>query len=353
MRRKLTDTAVRNAKPADKRYELRDGGGLGLWVYPSGRKQWVCTYFVTQPDGSKRKVRWALPGGEYPQMKLADARAKHQECLALLAEGKDPKHEHQRRLRDEAARRQADSKVLTISELADLYVEKHAKRKKRSWKEEKRQLDKDVKEAWGSRPATSITTHDVQALLDEIVSRPAPVAANRMKSLLSRMFRWAQSRNHVQHNPVKGIEKPTAEHPRDRVLTEEEVRTFWNHLDRTPISDSVRRALRMILVTAQRPGEVAGMRYEEIGEQGGMVVWIIPGSRRKNAKAHLVPLSELALEIVGPWQGRVGPVFGNRKGEAVTPRALAYALRRNIGADEPPPPKKHGLRKRHPIPVAP
>lgn len=376
MKAKLTDVHLRNAKPRDNRYELRDGGGLALWVAPSGRRSWVYTYKL--PDGSSgfTKTRWVL--GEYPSTGLAEARLLHDEARKKVRNGIDPKAEHSREVMKEAARREAERRraerrEATMEGLCSLYIEIYAKPNKRSWGEDDRQLKLDVIPAWKGRPPTEITRRDVQSLLDDIAARGAPVSANRMKALLSRLFRWALAREYVDLNPVSGIELPAKETPRDRVLTEEEVALFWRGLDVTPLSDATKRALRLILVTAQRPGEVAGLRYEEIGTLDGRVFWTIPGARRKSGETHVVPLSSLALDIIGDWEGKTGIVFegtppsGRRLTEGpqdagetevpekrpITTRALGYALRRNIGDPIETVPKKHGKRKRKPIQVAP
>ena len=91
------------------------------------------------------------------------------------------------------------------------------------------------------------------------------------------------------------------------------------------------------------------MRYEEIGEQDHWVLWTIPGARRKSGQTHVIPLSSLALEVIGEWKRRRGAVFVGTQDTAITTRALAYGLRRNIGEPELAPPKKHGLRKRKPL----
>ncbi|MBE0558783.1 MAG: integrase arm-type DNA-binding domain-containing protein, partial [Proteobacteria bacterium] len=376
MKAKLTDIHLRNAKAREHRYELRDGGGLALWVSPSGRRSWVYTYKLPDGSGGVIKIRWVL--GEYPSTGLAEARSLHDDARKKVKRGIDPKAEHAREVMKEAERREterrdAERQEATMEGLCSLYIELYAKPNKRSWAEDDRQLKLDAIPAWRSRPPNEITRRDVQSLLDDIAARSAPVSANRMKALLSRLFRWALAREYVDLNPVAGIELPARETPRDRVLTEEEVRLFWRGLDATPLSDATKRALRLILVTAQRPGEVAGLCYEEIGKLDGRVLWTIPGGRRKSGETHVVPLSPLALEIIGEWEGRTGIAFEGApprrrqpsqrledmatteaaRKSPITTRALGYALRRNIGEPDQSLPRKHGKRKRRPIQVAP
>jgi integrase len=354
----LTDAKVKSLRPKAKRYEVADGGrnGLVLRVTPAGVKSWVLRYRI---DGRPRRCTL----GTYPQTSLEDARMEAAAQRGLVRENIDP-GEAKRTARDEKRRqREAERTAATMETLCSRYLELYAKPNKKSWREDERQINLDVLPRWKNQRAREITRGDVQSLLDAIAARGAPVGANRMKALLSRVFRWALARGYVELNPVAGIELPARERPKDRVLSEAEVRLFWNGLDKTHLSEPVKRALRLILATAQRPGEVAGLRFEEIQEHGGRVLWTIPGDRRKSGETHVIPLSELALELLGDWQGRTGFVFEGppprARGAAetaptrpVTTRALGYALRRNVGEPDPTPPQKHGKRKRHPIETA-
>ncbi|WP_169709461.1 tyrosine-type recombinase/integrase [Deferrisoma camini] len=350
MRYKLTDVRIRQTKADKGRRELRDGGGLGLWIYPSGQKVWFFEYWLPGVNGEKQRHRWSF--AEYPTVGLQEARKRHQEYRELVRRGIDPKAELEQKKREEAAKRQAAATELTVEELCRSYMEIHAAPNKRSFKEDQRQIRRYILPALGSQKAKEITRRDVQALLDS-VGRRAPIQSNRLRALMSRLFRWAMARGHVDHNPVEGTERVGKEVPRTRTLTVEEIRIFWQGLDNTALSDSVKQVLRLLLVLGQRPGEIAGMQYEELRIQGGIPVWTIPGGRRKNGRPHEVPLPALALDIIGPWQGKTGYVFPGPKGTPVTVEALSRALRRNLGEPEKAPPKKHGKRQAEKIPIHP
>lgn len=344
----LTDAKVKTLKPKAARYEVSDGrgDGLALRVAPAGGKTWIVRYKM---HGAPRR----LTVGTYPATSLEDARRAASDARRKVEAGIDPGEEKVSVRQEARAAREAERHALTVEKLAESFLALYVRPRKRSADEDERKLNVDVLPILGKRRVKDVDRADVQALLDSIAAR-APVAANRTKALLSRLFRWALSRGLVDGDPTAGIEAPAKERPRDRVLSETEVRAFWQGIDATPLSDSVKRALRLVLVTAQRPGEVAGMRFEEIAEHDGRVVWTIPGSRRKKDDAHAVPLSKLALELVGPWEGKTGPVFpGRDPDKPVTEGALAYALRRNLGETEPKAPKKKGKAKRPGIAVAP
>jgi len=108
------------------------------------------------------------------------------------------------------------------------------------------------------------------------------------------MLRWAIARGDLDHSPIEGMKGPSQSKPRERVLSDDEIRVLWNRL---PELGSVGRAIKFSLVTGQRIGEVTGMTAAELELKRG--VWNIPGSRTKNGHPHSVPLSPLALALIG------------------------------------------------------
>ena len=182
-------------------------------------------------------------------------------------------------------------------------------------------------------------------LLDEVVGRGSPIAANRLLAVLRRMFNWALEVDILENTPCYRVRAPGQEHRKERVLTAAEIRTVWKAWEDGGATADTRRALQLILVTAQRPGEVTGAHGSEISDGW----WTIPGERAKNGQAHRVPLSELAQKLIGKpgkkhlFPGKAGPV-------GVT--ALSRATRRHAKM-EPDPIKSRGkgIYKRHKLPV--
>src|SRR5437899_11434635 len=113
-------------------------------------------------------------------------------------------------------------------------MERHAKAKKRSWREDQRILDHDVLPAWRTRKAKDITARDVRQLLDGIVDRGAPIQANHVFALVRKVFNWAAAPDRALvpqfQNPCRGIEQPAPARQRDRVLTADELRAVWQAL---------------------------------------------------------------------------------------------------------------------------
>tara|TARA_R110002051_G_scaffold189149_3_gene258517 strand:- start:1161 stop:2063 length:903 start_codon:yes stop_codon:yes gene_type:complete len=153
---------------------------------------------------------------------------------------------------------------------------------------------------WAFRELPSITRGDVTRELDLIVDRGAPTVANRTLAALRKMLNWSVSRDYLPTNPCAGIRAPVAEKPRDRILTDDEVRAFWNACDQ--LGSPFGPLFQILLLTGQRREEVAAMTWSEI--EGD--VWTIPRERAKNDKAHAVPLSSAASSILSGIESIAG-----------------------------------------------
>lgn len=306
---KFSDPFIKNLKPASKKYYRREGHGFTIRVMPSGVKTWL---FVYTFDGLRREMNL----GHYPSVSLAEARIKFGKAYEMVENGKDPAAVEQER-KDERR------KTPTVADLIEEYLEKHAKPNKKSWKEDERALEKDVLPAWGRRKAVDIKKRDVILLLESIVERGAPVQSNNVLEVARKMFNFAVERDILPFSPFAGVKPLTPKVIRDRFLSTGEIATFWKSLDTAGMSDEMRRALKLILVTGQRPGEVIGMNTEEIDGRW----WTIPGERTKNGVAQRVYLTDTALELMGDKQGYI--FESPRGGKPIDENALARAIRNN------------------------
>ncbi len=288
----LSDLQIRTVSKGT-RFELADGEvpGLGLRVLPSGRKFWFLRY---GPSNGRRRITF----GEYPALSLKKARDKARELLGgVKVHDRDPMAE---RKAERAARKKAGSE--TFEALSAFYLEEHAKRHKRlrPWKEDERKLRVEVLPVWGSRPAAQIRRTDVRELLETIAAERGGVCANRTRTLISRVFSFGMEKERVESNPVHGLKRLYAEKPRERVLSEDEIRTLWPLFDR--LQPAVSAAWRLVLLTAQRPGEVLAMRDLHLDRYG------VNASRsglHRFASCLFIPLAP-------PRVSRPTPVFGNR-----------------------------------------
>lgn len=314
-----TDAAARAAKPGRDRRVIWGPSGLGLRITPSGRRTWV---FLYRRSG---RARWQTLG-RYPRVGVAEVHRRHAAALAHLAGGTDPA--------DLALGASQDGAELSVAFLVELYLERYAKVRKRSWAEDQRLLRKDVLPRFGGRRAGGLRRRDVIAMLDEIVARKAPVTANRVLAVLRRVYNWAIGRELVASSPCLQVARPWREQSRERYLSLPElealVRALHGQVEGCQFSPSERLALLFMLATGQRPGEVAGARWMEMDVVSGW--WTIPAERTKNRHVHAVPLSTFARETLGGALLADGPQFVFFRGDSskrMPSDALGRAMARN------------------------
>jgi integrase len=142
------------------------------------------------------------------------------------------------------------------------------------------------------------------------------------------MFNFAVERDILQHTPVTGVNALAPNTRRERTLSEAEIKNLWWSIDNAAMSDEISRALKLVLVTAQRPGEVTGMRSREIEGRW----WTIPEERAKNEHEHRVYLTDMALALIGDTtdQDYVFPCPHEGKDQPISAHALPVAVRRNL-----------------------
>ena len=274
---RLTDAAVRALKSPSTQldYWSKDVPGFGVRVSPAGRKTFFQRYRL---NGRQRR----LSLGIYPATSLASAQRKARKTLGLVADDIDPAQtKRDQRLGD------------TFADLSEIYLEKHAI-KKRSFAEDRRIVNNELLPHWRTIKAKDLRRADVRVLLERIAERPAPIMANRVLAVIRKMYNFGISRDLVENNPCAQLERPGKERHRDRVLTDGEIRQFWSGLDNEP--PAVAAFFRLRLVTAQRGGEIANMRWRDVELDNTM--WTIPADHAKNGLPHRVPLSPPALSMI-------------------------------------------------------
>jgi integrase len=148
-----------------------------------------------------------------------------------------------------------------------------------------------------------ITRRDVAAVIVSVTNAAGGPTANRVRASVSTFFTWAMARGFGENNPVIGTEK-NEEKSRDRVLTPAELRLIWNALDDTQHG----ACIKLLALTGQRLAEIGGLRWSEIHD--GQI--ILPAERTKNARPHVLPLSDTAAAIIELQPKRARDlIFGN------------------------------------------
>lgn len=330
-KRKLSEIFVRNLRPTDRTQVVWDTHqrGLALMVQATGRKSWKCVYT------HRGAPRWYHIGAA-DAVGLADARTLASRVMFQVAEGKDP-----------CADRKAERSKGTFQELAERYVEQHAKRRNKSWKQADALVRKHLIPRWGKSAAGDITRADVKSMMARIA---APITANQTLAAASAIFTWGVREGAVTTNPCHLVERnPTRD--RERVLSDAEVPKFWEAFDSAGPVHSF--ALKVILLTGQRPGEVSHMRREHIADGW----WTMPGDPvpdlgwpgTKNGETHRVWLPAAAQELIAKMSdGEVvstGFVFAGPRGRAVDNLDAAMrAICADLGVEKATP---HDLRRTH------
>lgn len=284
-RRPFTDRFIASLKPPPSGqvdwYDAKTPG-LGVRISYGGSR----TFFLKYQTPDKRQRRKSL--GRYPAIKLADARK-----LALAH-----KHELVMERRDPVERERAERGSLTFSGLVDEYI-KWAKKHKRSWREDERALRKYFR-SWEKRRAVDIQREDLSTRSNEIKERHGPIMANRAFALIGRLYRWGYDNAKIPpHNPQHMLKKPAKEIARDRIFNEDELQKLWRAFDEMGVAGAV---YKFALATGARINEAARMERNEIGDGPPGFdgkIWTLPAARSKNGRAHVVPLSGLALGILG------------------------------------------------------
>lgn len=309
-------TAVAAAKPRAGRrteYRVRDARtttalrGLVLDVRPNGAKSWHVHYDVRHHG--KRVRRKAIIGDGLTA--LETVRARWREVREAVDAGRDWLAEADAKAkaaeRDRAAR-------ITFAALAADYMRLHSARRKRTSGDDANKLARYILPAIGHLPVADIAKRDVMQLLEGVAvreERPAPVHADRIKTLLCSIFSWAIKTGRADANPARGIAPFAEKRRRTRVYSQAELRALWPRLEAEQPNVATWQALavfRLAILTGQRLSQIARARKGEFAGLGtGTAAWHIPGERNKNREAvHIVPICPMAEAVIREAMSRAG-----------------------------------------------
>ena len=312
----LTDRFVATCKcpRGDSQIEYFDArtAGLALRVTKQGHKAW-CFHFTAPGNGKRARETF----GTYPATGLAVARTRAREARALVEAGEDPR----------AVFNVQAARAMTVAALIESFLEKHARPNLRTAAEIERRLRKNVIPVVGNVRLAELHRRDINRAVDPIVRRSRLAEACRVFEDLRSIMRWALARGDLDRNPMEGMKKPATPRTRTRVLNDDEIRQLWNGLPKALAkSKCCQRIIQLCLVTAQRVGEVAGMRRGELDLTRRE--WNLPGTRTKNGHAHCVALSDLATRIIGEALADAGnsPFVFPSNGGALPAMAVARTI---------------------------
>ena len=301
--------------------------GLGLRIYPSGKKSFVLSY---RSSGRKR----LMVLGTFGVMTIDEARVDARKKLVKARDGKDPLDESRR-----AAKGQ------TFGDLAAAYIEDHAKPNKKTWKEDERRLKQHIPAGWRGRRADSITRADVNPLYAKIRAR-APYEANRLLALLQHLFRLGQEWGHIPEgtpNPaVVSKEARFKERKRKRWVTPEELPALAHAIDQEP-NIYVRSGIWLLLLTGLRKAELLAVRrHEDIDWTRG----VLRLPETKSGEEQSASLSGPALAIMQATPAMEGNPYllpGAKKGHHLVNIDLPWRrIRKAAGLEDV---RLHDLRR--------
>lgn len=286
----LTDARCRAFKPADKQLKEFDGHGLFLAILPSGVKSWRMAYRF---QGKQQTITF----GPYPEVSLAQARAKRDEVRAILREGGDP-------MAARRARRAPAAAGITFREACEQYWETREDTTPRYRANVLRAFELHLWPDLGDKPIAAITRADVLAPLMRMDAAGKAEYARKTRMWAGLVFRWAAHHDLCVGDPVALIQPKIAFRPKPQAesfaaLPLAEVPEFMQRLALEGELQSV-LACRLLALTWVRTNELRFWRWEEI--QGD--TWVIPAKRMKMRREHVVPLSKQALALLDTLRAR-------------------------------------------------
>lgn len=330
----LTVTAIERAKVPETGFvELRDSStpGLSFRLYADGRREWRYRYLRLESRGpgiaANKRLRSQASLGYYPDLKLEGARVKALAMRDQLRRGIDPlavRREEERRSVVENTAAKAQTEQQSVEGVAKEFLKRQQKSKRpKGYAGDVRQVNTLIIPAWRGRPLREVTRGDVIRLLEEVLDSRGGVAANRLQALIHCLFQFAWDKEYVPANPVARLERRFKEVERERVLSSTELRAVWAVSEKT--TSLAGFVFRLMLLTAQRGGEVCRLRWQDLEIRADGLWWNLPGRFRKNARDHHVPLGDLACELIEtmrPATGRYEWVFTTAEGDEVHPKPL-------------------------------
>jgi integrase len=300
---KFTDKYIASLKPTEKKFYVRESRGFTMQVLPSGVKTFLYIYTF---EGKRKHLNL----GNYPHIKLAEAREKYQEAYTKVVNKIDP-------CQAESANQTSVPEFVTFKHFADEFLawsEQH--HSKDLYKINRYSLNNDVLPFWKDVPLLDIRRRDAITLLERVAKR-SPGQVQNVHRAARGVFDYALQRDYIEYNPLLKLTKvlPDLKYvPRERTLSEAELKTVWPNLP---------AHLKLILVTAQRPGEIAGLHSREIEYEW----WTIPKERAEKGRGdHLVYLTPLALSLIGNVDGFIYP--STTPGEPIKRMALSRYVHR-------------------------
>lgn len=282
---KLTDIQIKRIKRGAKPHKVSDGGGLFLWVTPSGGKIWRWTY---RHEGKEKLMSF----GGYPDVSLSLARERHADARKLLASGVDPM------VQRKAEKSAAENSFQSVS-LLWLEHWRHGKSPRHA-DYVKRRIEADILPSLGARPIAEIEAPELVAMTKAIEKRGARDIAKRALETTGQIFRYAIAHGYTKRNPASEIRPSDILKSKRKVnyarIDAKELPGLLRAVEVYPGTHVTRLALKLMAFTFVRTSELIGAKWAEFDIEGAR--WDIPAERMKMRTPHIVPLAKQAVEVL-------------------------------------------------------
>lgn len=285
----LTDTKIKSLKPKDKVYKVADRDGLYVSVSVAGTVTFRYDYRI---NGRRETLTIGKYGAD--GINLAEARERLMIARKQVSEGISPATE--KRVERNKIRNADRFCVFAEKYLADVQLADSTKALRVAT------YERDIKDTFGNRLMTEITADEIRSHCEKIKERGAPSTAIFVRDLIANVYRYAIQRGHKFANPADEIANSSIAtfKKRERVLTPREIKLFFNTLEETQSDFALKKAVKFILLTMVRKGELVNATWDEVDFKNK--VWTIPAERMKAKRAHNVYLSEQALDLIIAFQ---------------------------------------------------
>ena len=357
MGKQFTEKAIAAAKPRKVRYYIREGRGFALQILPSGAKAFVYLFELNKSKG------YVLLG-HYPGCSLADARIAYNYAFNLVKKGIDPRDEKKAAAEEKAkivrdAAQEVEAAVeaanhlekytfdtlvkdgvpenfvpTNVEQLAGVWFVNYSKENhSERWQGSAVSCIKlHILPGIGQMEIATVRHKHAVTLIRKIATTVPGSARNTMK-FARQMFKYAYRQEWAEIQPFIEITESVpkiAPKADERHLDDDEIVKAWAEISKSSSSRDIKRALKLILVTAQRPGEVAQMHRDQIKGRW----WTIPSEvAGKNEREHRVYLTDTAVELIGDGKGYIFPSVSGKRGH-VSGNALSQAINRGYLSDE-------------------
>lgn len=318
----LKDIQIKQAKPAEKLYRLRDGGGLVLNIVETGGKRWQYRYTF---EGKEKTLSLGL----YPGVSLIQARARRDEAEKVLALGVNPSAARKAAKGQVKAQKSADAN--TFERVAREWFAGHRKRISQGYQEDVlRRLEQNVFPWIGKLPIAQVKADQIRETVKRIEGRGAVETARRQLQKIGQIMRYAVVEGLIEYDPtanLRGLIKPLPVQHFKSITNPSELGKLLRAIDAYCGTFHVICALKLAPMLFVRPGELRRMEWLEVDL--AVAEWRIPADKMKMKAPHIVPLAPQVVKILSELQQLTGGgqyVFPGRNGRPMSENAIRVAL---------------------------